>query len=276
MTRPRSVERLIRCFGKLPGIGPKTSERLAYHLLRSDAQEALELARAIEEARRSTRVCSVCFNLDEIDPCSVCADPERDQTTLLVVEDPRDLTAFEESGYRGLYHVLQGRLSSSEGIGPDDLTIAPLIARVKKHKPREICLATNPDLEGEGTARVIAERLEDLGVAVSRLARGLPAGATITQVSKAILVDAVEGRRPLFGGGGGKAGGRGTAGERARAGRGEKSAERPDELPESGRASGPADSPGSVELPSAEVERREPTVDDDANGSGRGSPDREA
>ena len=202
MSRPRSVERLIQCFGRLPGIGPKTSERLAYHLLRSDAHESFELAKAIESARRSTVVCQTCFNLDEVDPCSICSDESRDRTTLLVVEDPRDVTSFEESGYRGRYHVLQGRLSSAEGIGPDDLTINQLVARVTAGGIQEICLATNPDLEGEGTAALIAERLQG-HVAVSRLARGLPAGASINQVSKAILADAIEGRRPLGGPGSG-------------------------------------------------------------------------
>ena len=197
MSRPRSVERLIAAFGRLPSIGPKTSERLAYFLLRSDPSLARELAGAIEAARASTRVCSICFNLDEVDPCTICADGERDRGLVLVVEDPRDVGAFEESGYRGLYHVLQGRISSLEGIGPDDLTIGPLVERLRREKPSEVCLATNPDLEGEGTAELMVERLRGCGIAISRLARGLPAGSTISQVSKSILADAMEGRRSL-------------------------------------------------------------------------------
>lgn len=194
MGRARSVERLIERLGRLPGIGPKTSERLAYHLLRSK-EDALELARALRDAVRSTRVCSQCFYLDEQDPCRICADPGRDRGILLVVESARDVLAFEESGYRGLYHVLQGRVSRLEGVRPEDLTVGPLLARARGL--REVCLATNPDLEGEGTARVVAERLAETGVRVTRLARGLPAGASITQVSSSILADAVEGRRPL-------------------------------------------------------------------------------
>lgn len=181
----------------LPGIGPKTSERLAFHLLRVAKPEALALASAIEDAVRSVVVCSVCYNLDEDDPCRVCADEARDQTMILVVEDPRDLAPFEQAGYEGLFHVLQGRLSSLEGIGPDDLTIGALVKRALGGDVREVCLATNPDLEGEATARLVAERLESTGVKATRLARGLPAGSSIGQVSQSILSDAVEGRRQM-------------------------------------------------------------------------------
>ncbi len=197
MSRSRAVERLIAAFARLPSIGAKTSERLAYFLLRSDGKLAEELAEAIRAARASTRVCSICFNLDESDPCRICADDERERSRVLVVEDPRDVTAFEDAGYRGLYHVLQGRLSPLEGVKPEALTVAPLLERVGKGGVREVCLATNPDLEGEGTARVLAERLAGTGVRITRLARGIPAGSTITQVSSAILADAIEGRREL-------------------------------------------------------------------------------
>ncbi len=187
------MERLAR----LPGIGPKTSERLAYHLLRVPDHEARALASAIEEAVSSVRVCSECFNLDESDPCRVCADEHRDRGMILVVEDPREIGPFEETGYNGLYHVLQGRLSSMEGIGPDDLTIGALVRRVSGSDVREVCVATNPDLEGEATGELVAERLAKTGASVTRLARGLPAGSSIAQVSKSILTDAVEGRKPL-------------------------------------------------------------------------------
>jgi recombination protein RecR len=195
--RERSIERLMECLGQLPGIGPKTAERLAYHLLRIETQEALQLARAIEEVRRAVRTCSRCCNLDATDPCGICADPDRDSSMILVVEDPREVTRFEDVGYRGLYHVLQGRISQVEGVAPEDLTTATLLRRVQEDKPQEVCLATNPDFEGEGTARLVAEGLVPLGVKVTRLARGLPAGASITQVSSSILADAIEGRRPL-------------------------------------------------------------------------------
>jgi len=195
--RSQAVERLKECFARLPGIGPKTSERLTYHLLAADEREAMDLAEAIRRARESTKVCSACFSLDEIDPCSVCSDEGRDQTLLLVVEHPREVAAFEQAGYRGLYHVLQGKVSSLEGIGPEDLTVPQLLRRLRDSAVQEVCLATNPDLEGEATARMIRERLREVGVKVTRLARGIPAGATIQQVSQSILADAMEGRRPL-------------------------------------------------------------------------------
>ncbi len=196
-TRDRTIENLIERLRRLPGIGPKTAERLAFHLLRVEADEALQLAQAIEAVRAAVKTCSRCCNLDAQDPCRVCSDPARDRAIVLVVEDPREVARFEEIGYRGLYHVLQGRLSQLEGIRPEDLTTDLLLRRVASERPAEVCLATNPDLEGEGTARVLAEQLRPLGVKVTRLARGLPAGASIAQVSAPILADAIEGRRPL-------------------------------------------------------------------------------
>lgn len=196
-TRDRTIENLIERLHRLPGVGPKTAERLAFHLLRVDEDEALQLARAIEQVRAAVKTCSRCCNLDAQDPCSVCSDPSRDPQLLLVIEDPREVARFEDTGYRGLYHVLQGRLSQFEGIRPEDLTTDLLLRRVVAEQPAEVCLATNPDLEGEGTARVLLERLAPLGVKVTRLARGLPAGSSIAQVSKSILADAIEGRRPL-------------------------------------------------------------------------------
>jgi recombination protein RecR len=196
-TRDRTIETLISRLTRLPGIGPKTAERLAFHLLRIDAAEALQLAKAIEEVRAAVKSCRICCQLDAQDPCSVCTDATRDATMLLVVEDPREVARFEDVGYRGLYHVLQGRLSQLEGVRPEDLTTDQLLARVRGGAFAEVCLATNPDLEGEGTARVLAEQLAPLGVRVTRLARGLPAGSSIAQVSASILADAIEGRRPL-------------------------------------------------------------------------------
>ncbi|GAB4148265.1 MAG: recombination mediator RecR [Planctomycetota bacterium] len=195
--RDQNIERLMELLGRLPGIGPKSAERIAYHLLRVDQQEALALARSIEKVRRTVKTCSRCFQLDAEDPCSVCSDPARDRGMLLVVEDPREVSRFEDVGYRGLYHVLLGRVSAQEDIAPDDLTIGALLARVRAERPGEVCLATNPDLEGEATARILAEKLAPLGARVTRLARGLPAGASISQVSGSILSDAIEGRRPL-------------------------------------------------------------------------------
>jgi recombination protein RecR len=195
--RDRTIENLIERLNRLPGIGPKTAERLAFHLLRIDAEEALQLARAIEQVRAAVKTCSRCWSLDAQDPCSICSDEGRDRSMVLVIEDPREVARFEDVGYRGLYHVLQGRLSQFEGIRPEDLTTDALLRRVERERFAEVCLATNPDLEGEGTARVLAEKLVPLGVKVTRLARGLPAGSSIAQVSASILADAIEGRRPL-------------------------------------------------------------------------------
>jgi recombination protein RecR len=195
--RDRTIEILIERLNRLPGIGPKTAERLAFHLLRIEADEARQLARAIEQVRDAVKTCSVCCNLDAQDPCGICSDENRDRTMVLVIEDPREVARFEDVGYSGLYHVLQGRLSQLEGIRPEDLTTYALLQRVERGKFAEVCLATNPDLEGEGTARVLADRLLPLGIKVTRLARGLPAGASIAQVSASILADAIEGRRTL-------------------------------------------------------------------------------
>jgi recombination protein RecR len=196
-SRDRTIENLIERLNRLPGVGPKTAERLAFHLLRVEQQEALELAQAIEAVRKAVKNCSVCFQLDASDPCSVCSDDTREHNMLLVVEDPREVARFEDIGYRGVYHVLQGRLSQIEGVKPEDLTIEQLLKRVADGSFREVCLATNPDLEGEGTAMVLAEKLHKSGVILTRLARGLPAGSSIAQVSSSILSDAIEGRRPL-------------------------------------------------------------------------------
>ena len=196
-TRDRTIEQLIQCLGRLPGVGPKTAERLAFHLLRVEADQALQLARAIEAVRAAVKSCSVCYQLDAADPCSICSDSSRDATMLLVVEDPREVARFEDVGYRGLYHVLQGRLSPLDGVKPEDLTMPQLIGRVERGSFAEVCLATNPDLEGEGTARLLADKLAPHGVRLTRLARGMPAGASIAQVSSSILADAMDGRRPL-------------------------------------------------------------------------------
>jgi recombination protein RecR len=195
--RHRSIERLMELLGRLPGVGPKTAERFAYHLLRIGRDDALAVADAIVAVRDAVRTCSVCFQLDASDPCSICSDATRDRGIVLVVEDPREITRFEEAGWRGVYHVLQGRVSQVEGIGPDDLTTGALVARCKRDGVREVCLANNPDLEGEGTAQLVAERLRPVCANVTRLARGMPAGSAITQLSKSILADALDGRRPL-------------------------------------------------------------------------------
>lgn len=186
---------------RLPGIGPKTAERLAFHLLRVPKDEALALAQAIEAVRRAIKTCGVCFQVDEIDPCRICSDESRDRAMVLVVEESSDVGHFEEAGYQGLYHVLQGRVAGLQGAVPSDLKLNALLTRLRGSAVAEVCLATNPDLEGEATAGLVVERLqaESSAIRVTRIARGLPAGSSIAQVSQSILADAVEGRRSFDG-----------------------------------------------------------------------------
>ncbi|HHI78912.1 MAG TPA: recombination protein RecR [Planctomycetes bacterium] len=193
--RPEALERLCKALSRLPGVGRVTSERLAYHLVQVPEAEALDLAEAIRTARREVRVCSQCFNLDQEDPCKICQDPHRDRKLLLVVEGPREVAAFEQSGYAGLYHVLQGRVSPLEGISEKDLSLQSLLRRVEEGEFKECCLAMNPDLEGEATADLCYSVLKKTGILVTRLARGIPAGASILQVQQPILSDALHGRR---------------------------------------------------------------------------------
>jgi len=190
-----TLAQLIDQLGKLPGIGRKTAERLAYHLLRVPAQEALALADAIRQVRESLRYCEVCFNLSETPTCGLCRDPKRDLTKLCIVEQPRDLMALEQSGaYKGMYHVLLGRIAPLEGIGPAQLTIDPLVDRVRQGNFQEIIMATNPNVEGDGTALYISGLLAPLGVRVTRLARGLPTGSVLEFANSQMLADALEGR----------------------------------------------------------------------------------
>ena len=187
--------RLIDRLSRLPGIGRRSAERIAFHLLKADPDEAEQLAAAVVEMRRNLRHCSICFNLAETDPCPICSDPSRDQSRLMVVEQPRDVAMLESSGaYRGLYHVLMGRLAPLEGVEPGDLTIAELIDRVRQSDITEVILATNPTLEGDGTALYLDQQLSSETVTVTRLARGLPTGTDLSTVSKAVLADAVHQR----------------------------------------------------------------------------------
>jgi recombination protein RecR len=195
---PESLEALIEALGLLPGVGRRTAERLAHHLLRVPEEEALALADAIREARARIRPCSTCGAPSERDPCAVCADPARDAGLVLVLETARDLRAVEDSGaWRGVYHVLGGRVSPVEGVGPEALALEALRRRAASGAVREVVIGTNPDLEGDGTGLHVARALADVpGVVVTRLARGMPAGGAIEYVSKAVLADALEHRRP--------------------------------------------------------------------------------
>ncbi|HJT36393.1 MAG TPA: recombination mediator RecR [Pirellulales bacterium] len=191
-----SVTRLVDEFAKLPGIGKKSAERLAYHVLRVHKSEALALADAIRDVKENVRYCRTCFNLAEGDECAICRDPKRDTSVLCVVEQPRDLMALEQAGtFRGVYHVLLGRIAPLEGIGPDQLTIAQLVERVRRGSFRELIMGTNPTLEGDGTALYIANQLQDAPLEVTRLARGITTGSVLEFANKEILADALTGRQ---------------------------------------------------------------------------------
>jgi len=195
---PASVTRLIEAFAQLPGIGPKTASRLTFYLLRRPAEQAEALADALRELKQKTLFCSTCFNITEQDPCPVCRDESRDRSIICVVEEPLDVLAIERTGeYRGLYHVLHGAISPVEGIGPDELRINELLARLKAEPVREVLLATNPNLEGEATAMYLARLLEPLGVRVTRLARGLPVGGDLEYADSVTLGRALQGRREM-------------------------------------------------------------------------------
>ena len=191
-----AVARLVDSFADLPGIGRRTAERLAYHVLAMRREEALRFADAIRAVKDNLRPCRACFNLAEGEQCEICADPRRDRSLLCVVEQVRDLLALEQAGsYRGLYHVLQGRVAPLEGKGADGLTLDALAARVAGGGFREVILGTTPNVEGDATALVVAERLAGLPVELTRLARGLTVGASLEQANREMLVDAFAGRR---------------------------------------------------------------------------------
>lgn len=192
------LARLIDELKKLPGIGPRSAERIAFHLLKSTREEALSLATTIQDVKEKLRPCARCFNLAEGELCHICSDPRRDARLVVVVEQPKDLLNLESTGaVHGVYHVLMGRISALDGIGPEDLTIKPLLERVAAGGIDEIVLATNPTLEGDATSLYIAERLQPTGVKITRLARGLPPGAQIEYANRAMLEEALRGRGAL-------------------------------------------------------------------------------
>lgn len=193
-----SVTLLIDQFARLPGIGRKSAERLAYHILRVSESEAMELAEAVRRVKQNVRYCKICFHLSEQEECDICSDPSRDRALLCVVEQPRDLIQLESSGaYRGLYHVLLGRIAPLDGVGPDQLTIDALVDRVRKGGFREVIMATNPTVEGDGTALHITNRLAEFPVEITRLARGITSGSVLEFTNKEILADALSGRQKL-------------------------------------------------------------------------------
>ncbi len=193
-----SVTRMMKEFERLPGIGKKSAERITYHLLKVDKAEALALADSIRAVKENVRYCKHCFNLAEEELCEICKDPRRNQSLLCVVEQPRDLIALEQTGmYNGLYHVLLGRIAPLEQIGADQLTIGPLIKRIRIGSFTELIMGTNPTAEGDGTAFFIINQLEGFPIKISRLARGVTSGSDLQFANKEMLADALDGRQLL-------------------------------------------------------------------------------
>lgn len=193
------IQNLMDQLSSLPGIGTRSAERIAFYLLKAKPEEAMRLAEAIRDVKTRIKHCSVCYNLTETDPCMICSDPSRDQSLVCIVEQPKDLLALEAAGlYKGVYHVLLGRISPLEGAGPEDLTIDALLGRLRSGTVREVIMGTNPNMEGDGTALYLQNLLKDFpDIAVTRLARGLPAGSNIEFANRNILADAIAGRQRM-------------------------------------------------------------------------------
>lgn len=196
---PRPLNKLINELGKLPGIGGKTAQRLAFHILSLSDREAENLAEAIQTAKRSLRYCSVCGNLTDQEKCLICSDESRDKSVICVVETPQDVMAMERiREYRGLYHVLHGAISPAEGIGPNDINLKSLITRLQgDSEVEEVIIATNPNIEGEATAMYISRLLKPAGIKVTRIAHGIPVGGDLEYADEVTLLKAMEGRREL-------------------------------------------------------------------------------
>ncbi|MBW8041975.1 MAG: recombination protein RecR [Planctomycetes bacterium] len=193
-----SLNKLIEEFGRLPGIGPKTAERLAFHILKANGNEAMALADAIRDVKNKIKRCQICYNYSEQPTCEICADESRDKTIICVVEQPKDVIALEKTGAcKWLYHVLGGHIAPLDGVEPTDLTIEEFVDRVRKGGIEEIIMATNPNLAGDGTSLYICSLLRNTGVKITRPARGLPTGSTIEYASGKMLTDAIIGRQKL-------------------------------------------------------------------------------
>jgi len=192
------VARLITALNKLPGVGPKTAQRLAFYLLNASGEEARDLAMAILDCKETVCRCKECGNLTDRDPCRLCSDAARDHTVICVVEDPKDVVALEKTReYKGLYHVLHGAISPIDGIGPDQLTIRQLLERVVRKPVQELIIATNPDVEGEATALYLAKLIKPAGIKVTRIAYGIPVGGDLDYADELTLARALEGRREI-------------------------------------------------------------------------------
>ena len=192
------INRLIQEFSRLPGIGPKSAQRLAYHLLRAPAEQSRLLAEAVLALKQQISLCSVCFNVTDANPCAICSSPERDHSCVCIVEQPQDILAIEHTrAYKGLYHVLHGAISPTEGVGVGDIRINELLERLKNSQTAEVVLATNANLEGEQTAMYLNRLIVPLGITVTRIARGLPFGTELEYADDATLTRALEGRQAL-------------------------------------------------------------------------------
>ena len=193
-----SIEKLIEAFEKLPSIGHKTAARLAFHMLNSSEEEINNFVNAITNAKKNLKYCSKCFNISDTDPCIICSNPKRDESIICVVEDVRDVIAMERTHeFNGVYHVLHGSISPMNGVGPDDIKVKELLARLTDGKVKEIILATNPRVEGEATAMYLSKLIKPLGIKVTRIARGIPVGGDLEYTDEITLMQALEGRREL-------------------------------------------------------------------------------
>jgi recombination protein RecR len=195
---PEPIAKLIEAFSRLPGIGPKTATRLAFHVLRMKEEDALEFAKALVGVKRNLTFCSTCCNVTDVDPCRICSDKSRDDSVICVVQEPRDVAAMERTKeYFGQYHVLHGAISPMDGVGPDDIRIAELMRRLGDERVQELILATNPNIEGEATAMYISRLVKPFGIKVTRIAHGLPVGGDLEYADEVTLSKALEGRREL-------------------------------------------------------------------------------
>lgn len=198
MHYPEPIAKLIDSFARLPGIGPKTAGRLAFHTIRMKEEDVLEFAKALVNVKRNLHYCSVCFNITDTDPCRICQDKSRDNSVICVVQEPKDVVAMERTKeYNGRYHVLHGAISPMEGIGPEEIRIAELLKRLGDEEVRELILATNPNVEGEATAMYISRLIKNFGLRVTRIARGLPVGGDLEYADEVTLSKALEGRREI-------------------------------------------------------------------------------
>lgn len=198
MYYPEPIAKLIDSFSRLPGIGPKTATRLAFHVLRMSEEDVVEFAKALISVKRNLHYCSICCNITDVDPCRICQDKSRDPSVICVVQEATDLVAMERTKeYDGQYHVLQGAISPMDGIGPDDIRIAELLKRLTDDRVKELILATNPNIEGEATAMYLSRLVKPFGIKVTRIAHGLPVGGDLEYADEVTLSKALEGRREI-------------------------------------------------------------------------------